>query len=127
MNINENKELILAVAYNVHVLKPFNDKVLGKVRYAVFPHSDPEKSSCIWAEPVKGLEADIIERVGEYNARHTYGHPSLFKPSLFEVVRYAPEEMLGKFNAVTVDYAGLDGDKHISRVTMYNVNIDVRI
>ena len=123
MNINKNKELILAAAYKVHVLKPFNDKVLGKVRYAVLPHSDPEKSSFIWEEPVKGLEADIIERVGEYNAHHTYGHPFLFKPSLFEVIRDAPEEMLGKFNAVTVDFVRIDGDFHLSRVTMYNVKI----
>lgn len=123
MNILDKKELILATAYKVHVLKPFSDPTKGETRYAVLPHPDPEKASCIWAEPVKGLEAEIIERVGDYNARHTYGHPSLFKPSLFEVLENAPEGMLGKFNAVTVDYAGIDGDFHLSRVTMYNVKI----
>lgn len=123
MNILDKKEIILAMAYQVHVLKPFNDPTKREVRYAVFPHPDPEKESCIWKEPVKGLEAEIIERVGNYNARHTYGHPSLFKPSLFEVIRDAPEGMLGKFNAVTVEYAGMDGNVHLSRVTMYNVKI----
>ena len=123
MNAKEKKELIISTANKVHVLKPFQDPIKGQIRYAVLPHPDPVKQSCIWAEPVPGLEAEIIERIGDYNARHTYGHPSLFKPSLFEVLENAPEEMLGKFNAVTVYYAGIDGDFHLSRVTMYNVKI----
>ena len=123
MNATEKKELILSAADNVRVLKPWQDPIKGQTRYAVLPHTDPVIQSCIYFDPEPGLEAEIIARLGDYEARHTYGHPLLFKPSLYEVLRYAPEYMLGKFNAVTVEYAGFDGDLHLSRVTMYNVKI----
>lgn len=120
-----SKEQIAEIAKGIKVIKSFNDPVSGKVRYSVQADVDIFAESCIWNDPQQGLEAFVKEEVGLFIAYHSFGHPAMFKPSLSEVVKYIPEEMIGKFNAVRITYAGMSDDNtmHISNVTAYNVDI----
>lgn len=119
------KKKIEEIAKTIHVIKPFNDPIFGSIRYGVMPDKDIFGQSCIWDDPVKGKEAFIKEEIGRFNATHTYGYYGMFKPSLGEIVEAIPEDLLGKFNAVTVECIGYtqDSSRHLSEVTCYNVEI----
>lgn len=122
-----NKEKIIELAKTIHVLRSFNDPITGVRRYAVQPQVDPFTTSCIWDNPIVGKEAINIEMIIDDPiwGEHTYGHPSLFKPSMSEVLQVIPENLIGKFNAVTIEYSGFNDDysKHCSAILLYKVNI----
>lgn len=122
-----NKEKIIELSKTIHVIKSFDDPITGVRRYAVQPQVDPFKQSCTWDAPVIGKEAINVELVSDnvFHGEHTYGHPSLFKPSISEVLRAIPEDLIGKFNAVTVTRFGFNDDnsKHLSVIKLYKVDI----
>ncbi len=116
----------IEISNTIHVLRPFEDIVTRQTRYAVLPPPDPIRESCIWKEPLFNTEAENVKEVGEkFRAYHTFGHPSLFKPSLTEALEAIPEELVGKFNAISIEYQGFnyDNSKHRSMVTAYSVDI----
>ena len=122
-----NKERIIELSKMIHVIKPFDDPIAGVRRYAVQPQVDPFKQSCIWDAPIVGKESINIELVDDnvFHGEHTYGHPSLFKPSMSEVLQAIPENLIGKFNAVTIDSFGFtdDNSKHLSVIKLYKVDV----
>lgn len=121
------REEIKKYADNIMVIKPFDDLVAGEKRWAVVQDADPFTESCTWKDTVQDKEV-VVEKdsiLGMFHATHTFGHPSLFKPSLAEVIEAMPKEFLQKCNAVHVQYDGFneDNSKHVSNVTAFNVNI----
>lgn len=122
-----NKERINELAKTIHVLKPFDDPIAGVRRYAVQPQVDPFTKSCVWDNPIVGKEAVNVEMVIDepLHGEHTYGHPSLFKPTISEVLQAIPEYLIGNFNAVTVASFGFNNDKskHLSSILLYKVDI----
>lgn len=122
-----DKERIIELSKVIHVITPFDDPIAGICRYAVQPQVDPFKQSCVWDNPIVGKEATNVELVDDnvFHGEHTYGHPSLFKPTMSEVLQAIPEDLIGKFNAVTVNSFGFTDDKskHLSAIKLYKVDI----
>ena len=122
-----DKERIIELSKMIHVIRPFYDPIAGVCRYAVQPQVDPFKHSCIWDAPIVGKEVINVKLVSDnvFHGEHTYGHPSLFKPSMSEVLQAIPEDLIGKFNAVTINSFGFTDDKakHLSSIKLYKVDI----
>ena len=119
-------EEIKRLAEGIKVIKKLEDPITKTVIWGVQPDVDDiERQSCIWDYPRKDVQAIIKEHVGSFVAFHSYGFLGLFKPSLAEVMDCVPNELIGKFNAVSIIYAGFSdgGDMHESVVHAYNVDI----
>lgn len=124
--MNRTIEEIKSISKGIKVIKKLEDPITKTVIWGVQPNvEDIERQSCIWNSPLKYVQAIIKEHVGTFEAYHTYGHPSLFKPSLADVIDCVPDELIGKFNAVNIRHAGFndEGCMHKSVVDAYNVDI----
>lgn len=88
-----------------------------------YPRVDVFHQSCIWKDP--SFDYDHQKKVKQtflsFEAEHAYGAKELFKPSLAEVIQAMPLDLIGKVNAVTIQYNGFaeDNSKHKSIVTPY--------
>ena len=100
----------------------------GTELYKVHKRSDDYRmQSAIWLEPI-GM-AFVKKGVSSaFQATHSYGSPSLFKPSIAEVLSAMPKEFLeyvrkDKCNAVEIIFKGFteDNSKHLSIVRLYNL------
>lgn len=59
----------------------------------VVPH-DPDKVAFNWAKAEAVLDKPLVE-VGRCRTLHVYGYYGFFKPSMSEVVRFIPEDLVG--------------------------------
>lgn len=89
---------------------------------------DCEKESAIWKGTVGICFMNQTEKPTSFSATHSYGAPSLFKPTMFEVLSSMPQELVEKvrerqYNAVEIIYNGFTKDKkeHLSNVFLYDV------
>lgn len=89
---------------------------------------DCEKESAIWKSAVGICFMNQTEKPTSFSATHSYGAPSLFKPTMFEVLSSMPQELVEKvrerqYNAVEIIYNGFteDNKEHLSEVFLYDV------
>nr|DAG66442.1 MAG TPA: hypothetical protein [Caudoviricetes sp.] len=122
--IEFTKEQIEKIAEGISVI--CFKRVPKTNKYVLWEYPKPKDvfgDSCIWEEPLYNKEHPkvAISLLPSFEAVHTYGSPSLFKPSLAEVIRACPLKYFGNFNAVTIQYNDFtdDGSKHKSIVTPY--------
>lgn len=84
----------------------------------------------LW-KPTKDIKAPEMQVIGQFRCLHTYGHPSLFKPSIAEVLWQIPEEMLDRAKAFELTTAPRNSDDlnaasdalnqgfHVSTINVY--------
>lgn len=100
----------------------------GTELYRVHRRSDDYwTQSAIWNAPI-GMAFVKKGTSPAFQATHSYGHPSLFKPSIAEVLSAMPKEFLedirkDKCNAVEIIYGGYteDNSKHFSIVKIHKL------
>jgi len=79
---------------------------------------DPREWAFTWG-PKSTRQADDIERLDDIITYHTYGAPSLFKPSVAEVLAQIPEEYLEKTVAFEVRAENLREWNHVEEGGKY--------
>lgn len=88
-----------------------------------YPRTRFATQSCIWNDPSFDYnhQRRVVKKFPPFEAKHTFGSPALFKPSMSEIMLAMPMEYLSKINAVTIEYNGLtdDNTRHKSIVTPY--------
>ena len=89
---------------------------------------DCETESAIWKGAVGICFMNQTEKPTSFSATHSYGAPSLFKPTMYEVLSSMPQELVEKvrerqYNAVEIIYNGFteDNKEHLSEVFLYDV------
>lgn len=82
-------------------IRPLVVDELGDLRYSV--HTELFNTAYTWnrnfGEKVNLQEGTKVEHIRTY---HSYGHPSLFKPSIAEVISCIPEHMWDKVYAFEI-------------------------
>lgn len=122
--IEFTKEQIEKIAEGISVICFRSNSEAKKFLLMEYPKvKDVFGNSCIWDKPSYNKEhpKEVISVLPSFEAVHTFGSPNLFKPSLAEVIKACPINLLGNFNAVTIHYNGFidDASKHKSIVTPY--------
>jgi len=121
-----SKADILGIAKKLHVLSI--DESAGDIR--VLKPCKISSQSCIWnGTPI--AKAKIVKMYETFIGVHSYGHPSLFKPSMEEVIRSMSnlnrwKVSEGEINAVIIQYDGFTGDNedHKSIITPVKCEFD---
>lgn len=88
-----------------------------------YPKVNVFNQSCVWEDPSFDYnhQKEVKQTFLSFEAEHTFGTKEFFKPSLAEVIRAMPLDLVGKVNAFTIKHDGFteDGSKHKSIVTPY--------
>lgn len=126
---NLTKEEIKELGDKLFVISSVDlSTINGTELYKIHRRSDDYcTQSAIWNAPI-GM-AFVKKGVSPaFQATHSYGHPSLFKPSVEEVLSAMPKEFLedvrkDRCNAVEIIYRGFtkDNSKHSSIVKLYKL------
>ena len=118
-----NKMFVVSNLRNLSVIMP--NLKLYEIHGGV---DDCEKESAIWKSAVGICFMNQTEKPTSFSATHSYGAPSLFKPTMFEVLSSMPQELVEKvrerqYNAVEIIYNGFTEDNkgHLSEVFLYDV------
>lgn len=120
---NYTKEQIEEIAQGITVIKFDRDAKAKDFVIFEYPKVDLFHQSCIWDKPSCSYDhlREVKQVFPSFEATHSYGHGSLFKPTLAEIIQAMPTELIGKVNAVGIRYNGFteDRSKHKSIITSY--------
>lgn len=126
---NLTKEEIKELGDKLFVISSVDlSTINGTELYKIHRRSDDYcTQSAIWNVPI-GM-AFVKKGISPaFQATHSYGHPSFFKPSIAEVLSAMPKEFLedirkDKCNAVEIINRGFteDDSKHLSIVRLYKL------
>jgi hypothetical protein len=95
-------------------------KIQALINGRLAPKCDPIKESFPWSEGPKGRKIWNKKLIGEASCWSFYGHPSLFKPSLGEIINSTPDHLLEKARYVEiVGNTSLHDGVHLFRVKIY--------
>jgi hypothetical protein len=92
---------------------------------------DLNNVSYTWDPKLLPTPVTNLNSLGEFRCLHGYGHPSLFKPSIAEVLRQIPASMLegatyfemvkkpGNLDDMKEDREAMDAGFHVSTIRVY--------
>lgn len=119
-----NKQQVEQIAKTLTPIRFRQDPKTGETIVMEYEPTDPFEESCIWKEPKYTGKVVVQSLALSVEAKHSYGAPNLFKPSLAEVIYAMPPQLIGVANAFTIHPDGFTDDNkyHKSIVTFYCIN-----
>ena len=123
--IDYTHEQIERIAETLHVITFEKDPKTKEWLVLEYPRVNLFHQSCIWDKPSFDYDhqREVRQVFPPFEATHTYTSPSLFKPSLAEVIQAMPTDLIGEVNAVRIRPDGFTdgGSKHKSVVYPYRI------